>query len=134
MRCFGRVWRRGLAPDHLRGGIWGALAGYTSFVSHSGAPPWQVYVQPLGLPALTFAGTTTWFFAVVNWVKLIPYLALGQVSLDSLRVALVLVPVALGAVWVGVRIVKVMPERLFYAAITWALLVISLRLIWVAVG
>lgn len=127
----GRVPR---TPDHGRGGLWGVLAGYTSFVSHSGAPPWQVYVQPLGLPALTFAGTTTWFFAVVNWVKLIPYAALGQLSLASLAVAAVLIPVALGSVWAGVRIVKVMPQRAFYGFITWALLLVSLRLIWVAVS
>lgn len=114
----------------LRGNFWGILAGYTSFVSHSGGPPWQVYAQPLRLPSLVFAGTTTWFFAVVNAIKLIPYAALGQLSPGNLAVAAVLTPVALVSVWLGLRLVRVIPELLFYRLITWALLIVSLRLVW----
>lgn len=117
-------------PSRGRGSVWGALAGYTSFVSHSGGPPYQVYVQPLRLPSVIFAGTTTWFFAVVNWVKLIPYAALGQLSFASLKVAAILMPVALVSVWIGLRLVRIIPQALFYKLITWGLFVVSLRLIW----
>ncbi|RNF35474.1 sulfite exporter TauE/SafE family protein [Paracoccus methylarcula] len=119
-------------PSSRRGSLWGALAGYTSFVSHSGGPPYQVYVQPLRLPTVIFAGTTTWFFAVVNWVKLIPYAALGQLSLANLKVAAILTPVALVSVWIGLRLVRIIPQALFYRLITWGLLAVSLRLIWQA--
>ena len=122
------------APSPTKGNVWGLLAGYTSFVSHSGAPPWQVYVQPLRLPALVYAGTTTWFFAIVNWVKLIPYAALGQLSLPALKTAAVLVPVALISVWVGLRLVRIMPQKLFYQFITWGLMILSIRLIWQALS
>lgn len=110
--------------------IWGGLAGYTSFVSHAGAPLWQVYAQPLRLSPLIYAGTTTWFFAIGNWVKLIPYAALGQLSLANLTTAAVLMPVSLAAVWVGLRLVRIIPPALFYRLITWGLLAVSLRLIW----
>lgn len=119
-------------PDHARGGVWGGLAGYTSFVSHSGAPPFQVYVQPLRLPSLIYAGTTTWFFAVVNWVKLVPYWALGQLSPANLMAAAVLTPVALASVWIGLRLVRIIPQALFYKLITWGLLIVSIRLVWQA--
>ena len=119
-------------PDHVRGGIWGGLAGYTSFVSHSGAPPFQVYVQPLRLAPLIYAGTTTWFFAVVNWVKLVPYWALGQLSPANLMAAAVLTPVALASVWIGLRLVRIIPQALFYKLITWGLLIVSIRLVWQA--
>lgn len=121
-------------PSALRGGFWGALAGYTSFVSHSGAPPFQVYVQPLGLPSLIYAGTATWFFAVVNWVKLLPYWALAQLSLPNLATAATLMPVALVSVWVGLRLVRIMPQKLFYQFITWGLMILSIRLIWQALS
>lgn len=117
-------------PGYGRGTFWGLLAGYTSFVSHAGAPPWQVYVQPLRLPALVYAGTTTWFFAICNGVKLIPYAALGQLNASSLATAAVLTPVALASVWAGLRLVRIIPEALFYRLITWGLLAVSLRLIW----
>lgn len=117
-------------PRWGAGSFWGTVAGYTSFVSHSGMPPYQVYVQPLGLSPLSFAGTTTLFFAIVNVVKLIPYAALGQFSAGNLQIAAVLSVPALIAVWVGMRLVRVMPEKIFYAFITWGLLLVSLRLIW----
>ncbi|SNR25269.1 sulfite exporter TauE/SafE family protein [Paracoccus sediminis] len=117
-------------PSRLRGTVWGLLSGYTSFVSHAGAPPWQVYVQPLRLPAMIYAGTTTWFFAIVNWIKLIPYAALGQLSPANLWGAAALMPVALLSVWAGLRLVRIIPQKLFYTLITWGLLAVSLRLIW----
>ncbi|MFN3274522.1 MAG: sulfite exporter TauE/SafE family protein [Paracoccus sp. (in: a-proteobacteria)] len=117
-----------------RGNSWGVLAGYTSFVSHSGGPPWQIYAQPLRLPSLVFAGTTTWFFAIVNWVKLLPYAALGQLSPDNLAIAAVLTPVALVSVWLGLRLVRVIPQALFYRLITWGLLIVSVRLVWQGVA
>ena len=121
-------------PDAARGTLWGAMAGYTSFVSHSGAPPWQVYVQPLRLAPLAFAGTTTWFFAIVNLLKLPPYILLGQINLSSLGVAAVLMPIALVSVWLGLQLVRIIPHKLFYQLITWGLLLISLRLIWQALA
>lgn len=118
------------AVSRSRGNSWGVLAGYTSFVSHSGGPPWQVYAQPLRLPSLVFAGTTTWFFAVVNWIKLVPYAALGQLSGQNLTIAAVLMPVALVSVWAGLALVRVIPQALFYRLITWGLLLVSVRLVW----
>ena len=42
--------RLGRAPvdkPSLPGGLlWGSLAGFTSFISHAGGPPFQVYVMP----------------------------------------------------------------------------------------
>jgi uncharacterized protein len=110
--------------------FWGGVAGFTSFVSHSGAPPYQVYTMPLKMDKATFAGTATIAFAYINMVKLIPYYALGQLNFENLKVAAVLaVPAAL-AVFLGVRLVKMLPEKLFFQLVTWALLAISLRLIW----
>lgn len=113
-----------------KGLFWGAVTGFTSFVSHAGAPPYQVYTLPLGMPKAVFAGTSTIAFAVINAVKLIPYYALGQLGLENLKHAAVLsVPAAL-AVFAGVGLVKRMPERLFFRLVTWALLLISVKLIW----
>ncbi len=38
-------------------------------------------------------------------------------------------PAAL-AVFAGVRLVKWLPERLFFRIVTWSLLLISLKLVW----
>lgn len=110
--------------------FWSAIAGFTSFVSHAGAPPYQVYTLPLGMTKAVFAGTTTIAFAAINLVKLVPYYALGQLNVGNLKVAAVLsVPAAI-AVFVGLRVVAVLPERLFFRLVIWALLLISVKLIW----
>ena len=50
--------------------FWGTITGFTSFVSHTGGPPYQTYVLPQKLPKMMFAGTSTIVFAVINLVKL----------------------------------------------------------------
>jgi uncharacterized protein len=110
--------------------FWGAVTGFTSFVSHSGGPPYQVYTLPLGMQKAVFAGTSTIAFAYVNAIKLIPYYLLGQITLHSLEKVLVLMPVAAISVFAGVRVVKILPEKLFFQLVTWTLLLVSLKLVW----
>ena len=110
--------------------FWGALTGFTSFVSHAGAPPYQVYVLPLKLEKMVFAGTSTVLFAYVNAAKLAPYWALGQLSAANLKVAAVLMVPASIAVLAGVQLVRIIPTALFFRFVTWALLAVSLKLLW----
>lgn len=123
-----------IAPKIRSGMFWGTITGFTSFVSHSGAPPYQVYTLPLRMDKITFAGTLTVAFAYTNIIKLIPYYALGQLSLENLKTALVLMIPAVVGVFVGVKVVKVMPEKLFFQIIIWALLILSIKLIWDGFG
>lgn len=131
------ILRRGAAPaprpaDPVKGLFWSTIAGFTSFVSHAGGPPYQVFVQPLGLSKLAFAGTATVVFAFVNAVKLVPYWALGQITTNSLSVAAWLMVPAVLSVFAGLRLVRVIPEQLFFRLVTWSLLAVSLRLMWQA--
>lgn len=114
--------------------FWGAITGFTSFVSHSGSTPYQVYTLPLGMDKITYAGTVTVAFAYVNIVKLIPYYALGQLSFENLKTACALMIPAVTGVAVGVKLVKVMPEKLFFRIIIWALLILSIKLVWDGIG
>lgn len=120
-------------PRVIPGLFWGALAGFTSYVSHSGAPPYQTYVQPLRLNRLSFAGTTTILFAIINLSKLPPYISTGQITMDSLKLAAVLAVPAVIGVFVGKRMVGWVSQATFYKVITWALLVVSLDLLGKAV-
>lgn len=121
-------------PARVAPGLfWGALAGFTSYVSHSGGPPYQAYVQPLRLDRLAFAGTTTVLFAIINLSKLPPYIATGQISWDSLRMAAILAAPAVAGVFLGKRMVGWVSQATFYKVITWALLVVSLDLLGKAI-
>ena len=90
-----------LPPQRARGWFWGTLAGFTSFISHAGAPPFQVYMLPQQLPKAAFAGTSTIVFAFINAAKIIPYQNLRPYSADVLSHAAALVPFALVGAVVG---------------------------------
>ena len=120
-------------PGMARGLFWGSLSGFTSFVSHAGAPPYQVYVLPQKLPKMVFAGTTTILFAAVNLAKVVPYSALHPYSKQTLSVALLLVPAAIVGTVVGRLLIGIMPEKVFFTAVQIALFLICIQLIYRAV-
>ena len=134
--CITVVFRNTRAPprpaDIPRGVFWGMIAGFTSFVSHTGGPPYQAYVLPQKLPKMMFAGTSTIVFAVINLVKLVPYWALGQFNPGNLEVAAMLSPVAVAGALIGYKLTAVIPETLFYRIVEAALFLISLKLIYEA--
>ncbi|WP_323716026.1 sulfite exporter TauE/SafE family protein [Paracoccus aminovorans] len=121
---------RARLPDPARGSFWGVVSGFTSFVSHSGAAPYQVYAQPLRMSPMIYAGTTTIFFAICNGVKLVPYALLGQLSAHNLVLAAALMIPAIAGVLTGLWLVRRMSPGVFYGFITWALMVVSAKLIW----
>jgi uncharacterized membrane protein YfcA len=79
-----------------------------------------------------FAGTSTILFAWVNFIKLPAYYAIGILPFDNLHIAVWLFVPASLAVLAGVRLVRILPEKLFYDLVLWALLLLSLRMLWVA--
>ena len=109
--------------------FWGTLTGITSFVSHAGAPPYQVYVLPQKLPKLVFAGTTTITFAVINFAKLPPYLALGLFPEFQPGPTAALIAAALFGAWTGARLTRVVPDWLFFRVVEAALFVMSIQLL-----
>ena len=54
--------------------------GFTSTICQAGGPPYQMYVLGLTLPKMVYVGTNAILFAAMNWMKLVPYFALGQFS------------------------------------------------------
>ncbi len=120
-------------PGVPSGVLWGSVAGFTSFVSHAGAPPFQIYVMPQYLKPRIFAGTATMFFAALNLLKLPPYLLLGQFNRDNLFVSAKLMPIAILSTFAGVWLVRrVSPDR-FYALILVLTFLIGLKLTYDAV-
>ncbi len=116
-------------PTLLRGVFWGTVSGFTSFVSHAGSPPYQIYVLPQKLSKMVFAGTTTILFAGINLAKVVPYASLHPYSLATLSVGLVLLPAAVLGTFAGRVVVKKLPETKFFLVVQIALFVICTRLI-----
>jgi uncharacterized protein len=116
-------------PSIASGTICGALSGFTSMISHAGAPPFQMHVLPQRLDRLTLAATAAVFFATVNLIKVLPYFALGGFTTGNLATSAVLFPFAIFTNAVGIWIVRVMPTDLFYRVTYFIVFLISLELI-----
>jgi uncharacterized membrane protein YfcA len=112
-----------------KGLFWGALSGFTSFISHAGGPPFQVYLLPQKLSKLVFAGTSTLFFAFINLAKLGPYHQLQPYGSAELTGALVLIPFALVGTVAGAYLTRKISDDWFFKWVQVGLLLISLKLI-----
>ncbi|PYE84600.1 sulfite exporter TauE/SafE family protein [Pseudoroseicyclus aestuarii] len=111
-------------------GVWGSLAGYTSFVAHAGGPPYQVYTLPLRQDPRLYTGTSVVFFAVVNMVKLIPYAALGQLDVANLTASAMLMPLAALATLAGAALVRRMRPEVFYPLMYTMVTLVGCKLTW----
>jgi uncharacterized membrane protein YfcA len=131
--CMQAYFRRALTEPVQKtsasGLFWGAMSGFTSFMSQAGGPPFQVHVLPQRLEKLKLVGTTTLFFAVVNALKIGPYFALGQFSTQNFTTSLVLLPVAVIANFCGIWLVARTPTGIFYRIAYVLVFLISLALL-----
>ncbi len=126
--------RRSVPPpaphDPLKGGICAAASGFTSTIAHAGSPPLAIYLYPRRLDRQVMAATTVVFFGVMNYVKLIPYFFLGNLSAGNLATSAVLLPLAPVGVYLGIWLQKRVPDVLFYRMLYALLAVTGVKLTW----
>lgn len=118
------------ALNRPAGWFWGAVAGFTSMVAHAGGPPFQIYVIPQKLPRDIFVGTGVLFFALVNLIKVPPYIALGQFTRENLLTSLVMFPLAIVSTWAGVWLVRRVSGERFYDIVYVLLLLLGGKLVF----
>lgn len=116
------------------GWLWGGISGFTSMVAHAGGPPFQVYILPQRLHREIMVGTGAVFFAILNVLKLLPFMLLGQFSPENLATSAVLFPLAVAATFAGVWLVRRVESARFYTFIYILLIFVGGRLIWQALS
>jgi uncharacterized membrane protein YfcA len=112
------------------GWFWGVLTGFTSLIGSAGGPTFQVYVMPQRLPRDIFVGTGCIFFAVLNWIKIPPFFALGQLTPENVATSFALFPLAIASTWAGVLLVRRVSGERFYTVIYALLVLVGLKLTW----
>jgi uncharacterized membrane protein YfcA len=112
------------------GSLFGIVTGFTSQIAHAGGPPFQMWVLPKRLPRDVLVGTTAIFFAVLNWVKVPAFVALGQFTRVNAVASATLLPIAILASIAGVLLVRRIPAERFYTIIYWLMIVAGAKLLW----
>ena len=114
----------------FRGTVWGSITGFTSFVTLTGAPPYQMYLLPLKLEQRTYAGTFMIFFWMNNILKIIPFMMLGEMTRSTVTTSMILFPISLIFTFLGIWIVRKLPTKIFYEIIYILLFLVSIKLIY----
>ena len=119
----------------IPGGLFfGACSGFTSTICQAGGPPYQIYVLRLRLSKMVFVSTNAIFFGVMNWLKIVPYFALGQFSTAGVATSAALLPLAMLTNALGFWMIRRTPEKIFFRITMALMFLISLELLRSGIG
>ena len=92
----------------------GIVGGFASMVGNLAGAVMAVYFLSMRLPKQTYIGTTAWFFMAMNWFKVPFHIAAWHTIIwDTLYLALVSLPVILLGAFLGIHLVKIIPEKYY---------------------
>lgn len=94
--------------------IFGLLGGFTTMIGNAAGPVMSVYLLSMRKEKMAYIGINAWFFLVVNLLKVpLQIFVWNNITWDSFKLNLLMLPIiGLGAL-IGIRLVKLFPERAF---------------------
>ncbi|OUS07253.1 hypothetical protein A9Q96_08130 [Rhodobacterales bacterium 52_120_T64] len=107
----------------------GIFAGISTMVANAAGPIFGIYLLQKGLPKNEFVGTRSWFFLLVNVFK-IPFSAnLGLVTVETLKLDLMFVPVLFVGAYLGYKVLGMLNMTAFKWLIRAAVLLSATKLL-----
>ena len=94
--------------------LFGLLGGFTTMIGNAAGPVMSVYLLSMRKEKMEYIGINAWFFLVVNLLK-VPFqiFAWDNITWGSFSQNLLMLPViGIGAL-LGIRLVKLFPEKAF---------------------
>ena len=94
--------------------LFGLLGGFTTMIGNAAGPVMSVYLLSMRKGKMEYIGINAWFFLVVNLLKVpLQIFAWDNISWGSFTLNLLMLPViGIGAL-LGIRMVKLFPEKAF---------------------
>jgi len=131
--------RGGLPPEITQswyfGTVFGLIGGFSTMIGNAAGPFMAVYLLSTRLPKNNFIGTGAWFFFLLNLFKMPFHIFVWEtINMWSIRLDLLCVPVIALGIFIGIRVVRLIPERTFRYFIIIMTTIISIRLVWQALG
>ena len=109
-------------------------AGVTSFIAHAGGPVASIYLLSRDMTKEQYQATTIVTFWVNNLIKIVLYVWLGILSLQTTVAAAYLLPFAVIGTYLGVRLNRIVPEKLYFTLIYVFLTIAGTKLIFDALA
>jgi uncharacterized membrane protein YfcA len=105
------------APNHKVGVPCGIAAGVTSTFAHGAGPVVSLFLIPQQMPKEIYVGTTVLVFTWINWIKMPFFLAQGVITRETLLTGLCYLPIVPLGVWIGVKLNRLISEKIFLRVI-----------------
>jgi uncharacterized membrane protein YfcA len=125
---------RKVNQPRILGPFWGllsgSLAGYSSFLIHSGLPPIAAYLLPQNISRQAFLGTVAVFFSICNFLKIIPYWYLGIFNFDLIGLTSIFIPISFAGLFLGRIINNYLTDKIFFIIVYITIFALGVRLIW----
>lgn len=129
------ILRKRLAPEQIPSGMgwsgfYGILLGSTTQLANAAGPISSLYLLAMKLPKETYMGTCAWFFLILNWLKLPIFAWEGRVTLESVWLDICMLPVIIFGGFLGIVLLRKMPQKIFEWIIQILVIAASVRLLW----
>lgn len=94
--------------------LFGLLGGFTTMIGNAAGPVLSVYLLSMRKEKMAYIGINAWFFLVVNLLKVpLQVFVWDNITWDTFTLNLLMIPIIGIGAWLGIRIVKLFPERAF---------------------
>lgn len=108
----------------------GFIAGVTTMMANAAGPVMVIYLLAMRLPKMEFVGTSAWFFFVVNWLKVPLSAKLALMTVESIKLNLMMLPfIALGAA-IGIFFLRRIPQKAFSTIVQVLTVVAAIKLLF----
>lgn len=91
----------------------GGASGFSSALANAGAPPFTVYMLLRKTESISFIGTATLFFAIVNLLKIPIFIQQDLIKPDAFMSVLWALPIVPLGVWLGRRSLDYISQVVF---------------------
>jgi hypothetical protein len=121
---------KNLTDDEKITALFGFLGGVASTVIHAGGMVMSVYLLHRNLDKRTFVGTFVVFFAIVNFLKSLTYIAIGILTTEIVLILITISPLIILGGLTGNLLNKKIPQELFRLIVLSIIFIIGARLIF----
>lgn len=111
--------------------FFGLLVGFATMIGNAAGPIVTVYLLSMRLNKIAFVSTGAWFVMTVNFIKMpLQIWVWDNLDLPTLLLGLTTIPfIAVGAL-IGIKLVKILPEKEFRQAMIILTVVATLMLLY----
>jgi uncharacterized membrane protein YfcA len=118
-----------IPENHFFASLMGLAGGFATMIGNSSGPVFALYFLAMKLPKKEFIGTSAWLYLIMNTGKFPLQLFVWKtISANSLLINLISIPVIACGIYIGIIIVKLIPEKAYRYFIVISTLIASVFL------